>query len=72
MPIEDGLQFIRSLRKEPPERGGRIPAAALTAYADEETRKSAADAGFQMHLTKPIAIDALLSSVASLGKMRRV
>jgi two-component system, chemotaxis family, CheB/CheR fusion protein len=68
MPIEDGIQFMKRLRAQPSERGGAVPAAALTAYADEETRKGALEAGFQLHLTKPIDIDALLSAVARLGE----
>jgi CheY-like chemotaxis protein len=68
MPVEDGLQFMRRLRGQPPERGGTIPAAALTAYADEEIRQRAREAGFQLHIAKPVDIDALLSAVASLGK----
>jgi CheY-like chemotaxis protein len=66
MPIEDGLEFMRRLRAEPPARGGGIPAAALTAYADEQIRKAALEAGFQLHVPKPIEIEALLSAVASL------
>ncbi|HSO39366.1 MAG TPA: response regulator, partial [Labilithrix sp.] len=71
MPVEDGLEFIRRLRTLSPERGGRIPAAALTAYVDEGIREGVLAAGFQMHLTKPIDIDALIAAVATLARPTR-
>src|SRR4029077_13586856 len=36
MPDEDGYAFIRRVRALGPERGGQVPAAALTAYAKGE------------------------------------
>jgi CheY-like chemotaxis protein len=69
--MPDGLEFIRRLRALPPERGGRIPAAALTAYVDEGIREGVLAAGFQMHLTKPIDIDALVAAVATLARSAR-
>lgn len=57
MPGEDGYSFIRKVRKRPPEKGGLVPAAALTALATDADRRSALDAGFQMHLPKPLDMD---------------
>ena len=54
MPHEDGYAFIRRLRQLGPERGGRVPAIALTAYARQIDRKEILAAGFQACLTKPI------------------
>jgi signal transduction histidine kinase/ActR/RegA family two-component response regulator len=65
MPDVDGYMLIRRIRQLQGE-AGRIPAIALTAYARPEDREHAIDAGFQLHLAKPIEIDALLSSLASL------
>jgi len=48
MPDEDGYALIRQVRARGPERGGRIPAVALTAYARAEDRLSALQAGYQM------------------------
>ncbi len=43
MPGEDGLSLIRRVRLLPLDRGGRIPAAAISAYAGiEDRRKSTA------------------------------
>ncbi|WP_337885846.1 PAS domain S-box protein [Fischerella thermalis] len=67
MPGEDGYTLIRQLRSLPPEQGGQIPAAALTAYARQEDRQLALAAGFQMHVPKPIEPIQLLTVVARLA-----
>jgi CheY-like chemotaxis protein len=54
MPGSDGYTLIRRVRSLPPEQGGRVPAAALTAYARAEDRLSALLAGFQVHMAKPV------------------
>jgi CheY-like chemotaxis protein len=68
MPGEDGYELIRRVRELPPERGGRTPAAALTAFARGEDRRRALRAGFQMHLAKPVEIQELATVVASLAR----
>jgi CheY-like chemotaxis protein len=68
MPGTDGYALMRRVRALPVERGGNIPAVALTAYAREQDRKRAIDAGYQIHLTKPIEITQLSASVAHLIK----
>ncbi|WP_442942070.1 hypothetical protein [Nostoc sp.] len=54
-------------RALPVEKGGRIPAIALSAYAKEEDRRRALLTGFQMYLSKPFDPDELLIMVASLS-----
>jgi hypothetical protein len=66
MPEEDGYSLLRKLRSLSPEQGGKIPAAALTAYAKAEDRRRAIQAGFQLHLPKPIDPSELITVVASL------
>ncbi|MDZ7962937.1 MAG: ATP-binding protein [Aulosira sp. DedQUE10] len=66
MPQEDGYSFIRKVRSLPPEKGGNIPAAALTAYARAEDRMRAIQEGYQLHLPKPIEPAELATVVASL------
>jgi CheY-like chemotaxis protein len=66
MPEENGYDLIRRLRGLPAERGGRIPAAALTAYARTEDRMRALRAGFQHHVSKPVQPAELVAVVASL------
>ncbi len=77
MPEEDGYSLIRKVRSAEssadslslsPEKGGNIPAAALTAYTGGEHRMRAIQAGFQLHLPKPIDPAELAKLVASLVK----
>ena len=63
----DGYELISQVRKLPAECGGKIPAAALTAYAGMEDQKRALSAGYQVHIPKPIAPDELTTAVASLA-----
>jgi PAS domain S-box-containing protein len=68
MPGRDGYDFIKSLRALPPERGGSLPAIALTAYARSEDETLALRHGFQMHMPKPFEPSELITIVAALGK----
>jgi signal transduction histidine kinase/CheY-like chemotaxis protein len=70
MPDADGHSFIRRVRALPPERGGAVPAAALTAYARTEDRMQALRSGFQMHVAKPVQPEELAAVVASLAGRR--
>jgi CheY-like chemotaxis protein len=62
----DGYMLMRLLRKQPPEKGGKIPAIALTAYAGESDRQLAIASGFQRHITKPVEPDELLRAIKIL------
>jgi CheY-like chemotaxis protein/GAF domain-containing protein len=70
MPGEDGYALIEKVRRLPPERGGRLPAVALTAYARAEDRKRALVAGYQVHLAKPVEPAELASAVANVASPR--
>ncbi len=67
MPGEDGVEFIRKVRELPPERGGNIPAVALTAYARAEDRLRVLRSGFQMYVAKPVELAELVAIVASVA-----
>ncbi len=67
MPDEDGYSLISKIRALPSERGGQIPAAALTAYARAEDRMLVLRAGFQFHLPKPVDSSELVTVIASLS-----
>ncbi|HZS47900.1 MAG TPA: ATP-binding protein [Blastocatellia bacterium] len=67
MPGEDGYSFIRRVRALPAEKGGDIPAAALTAHVRVEDRLRVLSSGFQTHLPKPIEPRELVAAVASLA-----
>ena len=69
---QDGYDLIRKVRSLSAERGGRIPAAALTGYGRLEDRMRALSAGFQLHAAKPVEPAELIAVVASLaGKSAR-
>ncbi len=67
MPDEDGYSLISKIRALPSERGGQIPAAALTAYARAEDRMRVLRSGFQFHLPKPVDSAELVTVIASLS-----
>jgi len=68
MPGEDGFDLIAMVRAMGPERGGDIPAIALTAYASAEDRARVFAAGFQRHVAKPVEPSSLATAVASLAR----
>lgn len=68
MPGQDGYAFIRELRRREADKGGRVPAVALTAYARSDDRFRALASGFQMHIAKPVEVGELLAVVANLAK----
>ncbi|MBV8886384.1 MAG: response regulator [Chroococcidiopsidaceae cyanobacterium CP_BM_RX_35] len=65
MPVEDGYGLIRQVKALETERGEKIPAIALTAYASDEERLKALSAGFQTHLPKPVEPTALITVIAN-------
>jgi signal transduction histidine kinase/ActR/RegA family two-component response regulator len=67
MPHEDGYSFIRRIRSLPAESGGKLPAAALTAYVSASDRMKVLAAGFNMHVAKPVQPAELAMIVASLA-----
>ncbi|MEH2068168.1 MAG: response regulator [Nostoc sp.] len=69
MSEQDGYTLIRKLRSLEPEKGGGIPAIALTAYTREEDRLQALAAGFQQHLSKPIDPTKLIGMVVNILKL---
>ncbi len=66
MPEQDGYDFINQIRRLLPEEGGQIPAIALTAYASDKDRDEAVEAGFQIHLSKPVMPDELTTVITQL------
>lgn len=71
MPVEDGYSLIRKTRALPADKGGKTPAAALTAYARIEDRMRVLRAGFQMHIPKPVEPAELIAVVANLSGRHR-
>jgi signal transduction histidine kinase/CheY-like chemotaxis protein len=68
MPEEDGYSLIKRVRASSTPRTASIPAAALTSFARQEDRQLALQAGFHLHLSKPIDPRRLVEAVACLGR----
>ena len=66
MPGEDGHSLIRKVRALDPERGGKIPAIALTAFGRPEDRIRSLTAGFNIHVSKPVDPAELIAIAASM------
>lgn len=66
MPKKDGLEVLRSLRKE----GNFTPVLLLTAKAEVDDRVVGLDAGADDYLTKPFAMKELLARVRSMTRRR--
>jgi CheY-like chemotaxis protein len=68
MPDMDGLELMACVRALH-GIAGQVPAAALTAFTQPEDRQRAIAAGYQVHLTKPIEPQELLSAVSRLSSI---
>ena len=71
MPGDDGYALIRRVRGLTMAEGGATPAIALTAYARDEDRRRALDAGFHNHLIKPVEPADLVAAVAEAASDAR-
>ena len=70
MPGKDGYDMIRAVRELERGKDRQTPAVALTAFARSEDRMRALQAGYQMHVSKPVEPAELITVVASLaGKL---
>jgi len=68
MPGLDGLQFMRRMRELPPERGGQVPAIAITAYYEDFAAAAALEAGFNAYMIKPIKLEELARLVREIAR----
>jgi CheY-like chemotaxis protein len=70
MPGADGYYLIRYVRGLETSTASQMPAEAVTAFASDADRRRALEAGFQVHLSKPVDPAALVATVAVLGRPR--
>ncbi|MFN6963102.1 MAG: ATP-binding protein [Pyrinomonadaceae bacterium] len=68
MPEEDGYSLLRRLRGLPSEVGGQVPALALSAFAGNENKQRAYEAGFDGYCTKPFDPDILTRAILQLNQ----
>ena len=71
MPEEDGYSLVRKIRALPAERGGKMPAVALTAHSLIQDRLQSLRAGFQSHVPKPVVPEELVAVIASVIHLKR-
>lgn len=64
LPGQDGYALLRAVRDLPAARGGGVVAVAVTALGRDEDRRNAIDAGFDVHLSKPVDPETLLHVLA--------
>jgi PAS domain S-box-containing protein len=69
LPDMDGYQLARSIRSAP--WGQRAHLVAVTGWGQEQDRRRASEVGFDHHLTKPVAAEALDSLLRGLGSEPR-
>jgi CheY-like chemotaxis protein len=67
MPEESGHTLMRRLRALESPGTPRIPAVALTGHRRAEDRLEAVRAGFQIHVSKPVDPDELLTIIATFA-----
>jgi CheY-like chemotaxis protein len=71
LPSEDGYELIRQLRSREAERGGFLPAVALTGYVHTDERARILSAGFQLHVSKPVDVAELRAAIAAVTRDAR-
>ena len=67
LPEMDGYDFMRRLRELEGD-GHRIPAIAVTGYAGAIDESKALNAGYALHLSKPIELNELAKAIARVSR----
>ena len=68
LPDEDGYALIRRLRSREAERGGFLPAVALTGFARAEDRARVLAGGFQVHVPKPVDTAEMIAAIIAVTR----
>lgn len=63
MPVMDGFNSTREIRKLEKDRPSRVPIIALTAAAEEGNREACMACGMDDFLTKPVQLDAFQEAI---------
>lgn len=71
MPEMDGYECVRTIRSHADSDIASLPVIALTAFAMKQDQSAATDAGFDAHVAKPFAADALLTAIGNAVAMRK-
>jgi signal transduction histidine kinase/CheY-like chemotaxis protein len=70
MPLEDGYSLVRKLRSS--QAGRRMLAIAVTGYASRNDVAAAMDAGFDLHVPKPVDFNTFVPMVKRLANWRQL
>jgi len=70
MPGADGFDLLAQVRAHASADAARLPALALTAFAQRQDRQRALDSGFQAWVSKPLDPAELVAAVAQLAAPR--
>lgn len=68
LPDADGFQLAVALRNNPATARARL--IAVTAYGSDQDKQRSRDAGFQLHLVKPVKPEKLLEELDQLPKLQ--
>ena len=68
MPVMNGLDATRAIRKLDSEYAKRVPIIAMTADAFSENVAECMSAGMNGHITKPIDLKLVLSEIRKIKK----
>ena len=71
MPVMDGLEATKEIRKLPREDARTIPIIAMTANAFDEDMKKSIESGMNGHLAKPIDFKELLNMLIKVIGSRK-
>jgi DNA-binding response OmpR family regulator len=63
LPDVDGFEVARRIRAR---LGAKVRLIGVSGYGDDDARRAGRDAGFDAHLVKPVAPEALLRSLGTL------
>jgi len=67
----DGYTLVQAIRGRSREQGGDVPAVAITGYAGHADAERALEAGYDVHLAKPVDPARLCEVVAQLARLGR-
>ena len=68
MPVMDGLEATRIIRRSDHPMAATIPIIAMTANAFDEDMKKSVESGMNGHLSKPIEIDKFFQTISGFVK----
>ncbi|MGE4551933.1 MAG: PAS domain S-box protein [Desulfovibrionaceae bacterium] len=71
MPVLDGVEATRAIRRREAAAGGHIPIVAMTAYAMRGDRERFLDAGMDDYIAKPMDLPDLLELMTRTMEARR-